>query len=70
LPNHGLFKNLLSNPKILQKGEVWELATLSFLDSLAFGALVTRRAIVGCQFPDAVSYRKNDCDTFRSHSGT
>jgi hypothetical protein len=52
------------------KGEVWELATLSFLDSLALGALITRRVIIGCQFPDAASYRKNDSDTFRSHSGT
>jgi hypothetical protein len=52
------------------KGEVWELATLSFLDSLALGALITRRVIVGCQFPDAASYRKNDSDMFRSHSGT
>jgi hypothetical protein len=41
---------------------VWELATLSFLNLLALGALITRRAIVGCQFPDAALNRKDDCD--------
>lgn len=46
----------------LLKCEVWELATLSFLVSLTFGAPITRRAIIGCQFPDAASYRKDDCD--------
>lgn len=45
-----------------KKCEAWELATLSFLVSLKFGAPISRRAIIGCQFPDAASYRKDDRD--------